>query len=129
MLIYLYLDKSCLNHSISHFHVLITFLIKILDYDDIEHQKYQYWYNYFQQLILLSCSSSQKRISKSGHAQCDHFQQFYTRCNVKVDFPIIDRGPLLQILFASFILIHKKHMCCSAMLSKDLFSHLTDTKT
>ena len=30
--------------------------------------------------------------------------------------------------FASFILIHKKLMCCSAMLSKDLFSRLTDNK-
>ena len=43
MLIYLYLVKSCLNRSISHFHVLIIFLIKILDYDDdVERQKYQY---------------------------------------------------------------------------------------
>ena len=44
-------------------------------------------------------------------------------------FAGIDRGPLLQTLFASLILIHKKHMCCSTMLSKDLFFCLTDTKT
>ena len=37
--------------------------------------------------------------------------------------------PLLKTLFASFILIHKKHTCCSAMLSKDLFLRFTDTKT
>ena len=41
----------------------------------------------------------------------------------------IDRGPLLQTLFVSFILMHKKTDVTSAMLSKDLFLHLTETTT
>ena len=42
---------------------------------------------------------------------------------------LLDRGPLLQTLFASFILMHKKTDVTSAMLSKDLFSRLTETTT